>query len=46
MKKNRIYYSPLCEVIDLWLDQSITITSDLDSDSENIFFEYDDGSDL
>ena len=43
---NRKYLSPTCNAINLWLDQSITLVSDVDSNSEDMEFFYDDGSDL
>ena len=43
---NRKYLSPTCNVINLWLGQTITIVSDVDSNSEDVEFLYDDGSDI
>ena len=45
MKTNHPYSPPACQIFELWLEQSINITSPLGSDAEDIGFLYDDGSD-
>lgn len=45
MKTHHIYSAPECVTINLWLGQRITVTSDVDSDAENIDFFFNDGSD-